>query len=209
MNRREWLEARKKGLGGSDAATALGLNPWKTNVALWEEKTGRRQDEDISDKECVRYGVDCEPLMREMFRLDHPHLRIEHEENAIIQHPEHPQLQASLDGKLWDENERLGILEIKTSSIQSRADRDKWHKQVPQHYFIQLLHYMLVTGAEFAVLKARLRSQWGESLSITEKHYRFERENHEDDIAYLLEKELAFWRFVETDTRPDLILPEI
>ena len=43
MNREEWLKERKKGIGGSDAATVLGKNPWKTNVELWEEKTGRRK----------------------------------------------------------------------------------------------------------------------------------------------------------------------
>ncbi|WP_243546176.1 YqaJ viral recombinase family protein [Pseudodesulfovibrio tunisiensis] len=207
-SRAEWLEARKKGIGGSDAASVLGLNPWKSNVALWEEKTGRAEAEDISDRECVRYGVACEPLMREMFKLDFPEFRVEHEENSIIQHPKYPQLQASLDGQLRDQTGRLGILEIKTTTLNSRADRQQWKNAVPQNYFIQLLHYMLVTGAEFAILKARLRSEWGE-LWITEKHYRFERADHEEDLAYLLEKELAFWRMVETDTRPNLILPEL
>lgn len=208
-SREEWLALRKCGLGGSDASVALGLSQWKTNVELWEEKTGRRDDEDISHKECVKYGVACEPLMREMFKLDYPEFRVKHEENVVLQHPEYPQLQASLDGMLWDQAGRLGILEIKTTTVQRGSDYDKWKDQVPQNYFIQLLHYMLVTGAQFAILKARLKNEWGDAINITEKHYRFERENHEDDIAYLLERELLFWKHVETDTRPDLILPEI
>ena len=40
MNREEWLQARRRGIGGSDAAAVLGLSPWKSNVRLWEEKTG-------------------------------------------------------------------------------------------------------------------------------------------------------------------------
>ena len=40
MTEKEWLEARKSGIGGSDAATILGLNPYKTN------KYGKRKQEE-------------------------------------------------------------------------------------------------------------------------------------------------------------------
>ena len=53
MTREDWLEERKKGIGGSDAATILGLNPYKTTIELWEEKTGRKDAPDISDKPYV------------------------------------------------------------------------------------------------------------------------------------------------------------
>ena len=49
-NRTDWLKARRKGIGGSDAASVLGISPWKSNVQLWEEKTGIAEPEDISDK---------------------------------------------------------------------------------------------------------------------------------------------------------------
>ena len=62
-DRAEWLEARKDGLGASDAAALLGLSPWKTNVQLWEEKCGLVIPEDIGDKPYVRYGNDAEPLL--------------------------------------------------------------------------------------------------------------------------------------------------
>lgn len=45
-----WLESRKKGVGGSDVSTIMGLNKYKTSYQLWMEKTGRMQPEDISDK---------------------------------------------------------------------------------------------------------------------------------------------------------------
>ena len=53
MGRTEWLQERKKGIGGSDAAAILGLNPYMSNVDLWEIKTGRKEQEDISEKEIV------------------------------------------------------------------------------------------------------------------------------------------------------------
>ena len=57
LTREQWLEERKKGIGGSDAATIMGLNPYKTNVDLWEEKTGRKDAEDISDKSYVQRRI--------------------------------------------------------------------------------------------------------------------------------------------------------
>ena len=48
-NREEWLKERKKGIGASEASCIIGVNPWKTNVELWQEKTGQREAEDIGD----------------------------------------------------------------------------------------------------------------------------------------------------------------
>ena len=47
---------RDKYIGGSDAGTILGLNPWKSPYTLWCEKTGLLTPEDISDKEAVWWG---------------------------------------------------------------------------------------------------------------------------------------------------------
>lgn len=48
-SREEWLQGRKNHIGGSDAAACVGLNPYKDNVQLWEEKVGLVLPEDISD----------------------------------------------------------------------------------------------------------------------------------------------------------------
>ena len=39
-SREEWLEARKEGIGASEVATIVGLNPWETPYQLWRRKTG-------------------------------------------------------------------------------------------------------------------------------------------------------------------------
>lgn len=41
MDREQWLEVRKGGIGSSDAAAAVGMNPYKSPLELWLEKTGR------------------------------------------------------------------------------------------------------------------------------------------------------------------------
>jgi predicted phage-related endonuclease len=57
--REEWLARRTGYIGGSDAAAALGLSPWKTNVDLWEEKTGRKPAPDISNNAAVHCGAEA------------------------------------------------------------------------------------------------------------------------------------------------------
>ena len=54
-NRQEWLKARSGRIGGSDASAVIGLNPYLNNVDLWRIKTGQAEQEDISDKDYVRY----------------------------------------------------------------------------------------------------------------------------------------------------------
>ena len=65
LSREEWLELRKKGIGGSDAAAACGLNPWKSKAQLYFEKTGQSV-KDI-DNEILRQGRDLEDYVAKRF----------------------------------------------------------------------------------------------------------------------------------------------
>ena len=75
-SREEWLQGRKNHIGGSDAAACVGLNPYKDNVQLWEEKVGLVLPEDISDKDYVQYGTEAEEYLRALFALDHPEYKV-------------------------------------------------------------------------------------------------------------------------------------
>ncbi len=211
MTRAEWLEERKKGIGGSDAATILGLNPYKTNMQLWEEKTGKRQAEDISEKEYVKYGTNAEDLLRELFKLDYPKYEVKHDENTIIKHPKYPFLFASLDGTLIDkETGEMGILEIKTTNILQSMQKEKWKEKIPDNYYCQVLHYLNVTGYSFVILKAQLKYEYDGEIKLDIRHYKILREEVIEDIKMLEEKEIEFWtKYVETDIRPPLTLPQI
>lgn len=211
MTRAEWLEERKKGIGGSDAATILGLNPYKTNMQLWEEKTGKRQAEDISEKEYVKYGTNAEDLLRELFKLDYPKYEVKHDENTIIKHPKYPFLFASLDGTLIDkETGEMGILEIKTTNILQSMQKEKWKEKIPDNYYCQVLHYLNVTGYSFVILKAQLKYEYDGEIKLDTRHYKILREEVIEDIKMLEEKEIEFWtKYVETDIRPPLTLPQI
>ena len=57
QDRDAWLDVRSHGIGGSDASVIVGLNPWKSLVSLWMEKTGQIEPADLSDNEKVYWGT--------------------------------------------------------------------------------------------------------------------------------------------------------
>lgn len=206
----EWLNNRKKGLGGSDSSIILGISPFKTNIDLWLEKTGQKEPEDISDDEKVKYGHEAEDSIRNLFMLDHPEYELFHDEFMILRSNKYPFLQASLDGELIDTNTgEHGILEIKTTEIMNKQMLDEWKNGIPNHYYTQCLHYLIVTGYEFVWLRAKLKFVWDSNYQEIRDYY-FTRAKVIEDMKYLLNKEKEFWNEnILKGVRPGLILPEI
>ena len=206
-----WLQYRRTFIGGSDASAILGLNPYKTNIEVWQEKTGRIIPQDISDKPYVKYGKEAESHLIALFALDYPQYKVEANTNyKVIHHPKYHFIAGTLDGELTEiETGRRGILEVKTTEILNSMHKEKWNDQVPDNYYVQCLHYLLVTGWEFAILKAQLKTVWGDEVRLTTRHYTIERSEVEADLKYLLEKEIEFWEYVAKDKRPPLVLPPI
>lgn len=211
MNRSEWLEARKKGITGTDASAILGLNPYMTNQECFDLKMGYKQPEDISKKDCVVYGQKSETPLRELFKLDFPQYQVKYKKYDLRINKEHQFLIGSIDGELIDKTTgQHGILEIKTTEILKSMQYEKWNDKVPDNYFCQVLHYLLVTGFDFAILKAQFKSLWNKDLRISVKHYEFRRSNLLNDLNLLKEKEVYFWNEnILKNKRPALILPEI
>ena len=120
-----WLKHRREGLGGSDMATILGLNKYKTPYELWLEKTGREQPVDISDKWAIVKGNALEKELRNRFRSLHPEWECYDGTDKSLVSRNHPFLIASLDGVLYDETRGYGVLEIKTTS--AHRGKTDWH----------------------------------------------------------------------------------
>ncbi len=206
-DRDDWLRNRKR-IGGSDAAAVIGRNPYKTNIELWQEKTGRVEAEDISDRPYVVYGTEAEQYLRELFRLDYPEYDVGYEENNMWINDKYPFAHASLDGWLVDRNGRKGIWECKTTNILQPAQKEKWNGKIPDNYYIQVLHYLMVTEFDFAEVKAQLKYDFGGEIYLQTKHYHIERSEVEDDIRFLEKEERKFWDCVLQDQRPGTILPD-
>lgn len=204
-----WKIQRMKGIGGSDAASILGLNPWKTNTQLYREKVGAEMPPDISDEPAVWYGKNAEIHLIGLFELDYPAYKVEIHPMQILTSKAYPYMQATLDGYLTEQaTEREGILEIKTTTIRNSADADKWRDEIPDNYYCQCLHYLAVTGFDFVKLRALLRHPWGDNFAAI-RDYTIEREEVVDDIEELVTKEKEFWWSVEKKDPPALILPRI
>lgn len=204
-NTPEWLEHRKTGIGGSDAAAILGLSPFKTNVQVWEEKVGIREPDDISENPVVKYGTEAEDPLFRLFCLDHPQYRGWSDKTIVYRRGF---MFSSLDGELEElSSGALGVYEGKTGEIHRKSALEKWNKRVPDYYYVQLLHQLVVTGRSFNVLKAQLKLLYTEDLEIITKHYRYERNALLDDLKYLYCKEHDFWGYVQRKERPPLILP--
>lgn len=193
LPREDWLAVRKQGIGSSDAAAAVGLNPYKSQLELWLEKTGRDANlpkADPHDEESPAYwGNVLEPVVAWHYskRTGNKVRRI----NAVLQHPdpELPWMLANIDREVIG-TEDVQILECKTAGINGAR---LWQEGVPEYVQLQVMHQLAVTGKQAADVAVLLG---GQSLEI----HRIERD--EQMIARLIELERRFWAYVETDTPP-------
>ncbi|MDE6678237.1 MAG: YqaJ viral recombinase family protein [Ruminococcus sp.] len=209
IDREEWLKIRRRGIGGSDAGSAVGMNAYKSNVQLWREKTGREVPEDISDKPAVKFGKQAEKHLREIYRLENPENVVKYSEFGMYFSESMPFMFATLDGEVTTPDGLRGILEIKTTTIQNTRQWNEWDDRIPDSYYIQVLHQLACTGFDFAVVMAYIRyTKDGESRSQI-RQYSIERQQVLTDIEWLKEKEKNFWKYVTENRTPPLILPEI
>lgn len=203
-DRESWLIGRQGGIGASEAASVLGCG-FSTQTQLWKEKTGKAPHADLTDNKRVQYGNDAEPILRALFALQHKtKYEVYYNQYRIYKHDEYPFLTATLDGELKEiDTDRLGVLEIKTAWITSKFDLDQWSGQVPQKYYVQILHQLGVTGASFVVLMAQLIMPDGDSEI---RIYTFERAERETEIQHIISEEIKFWKYVESGEAPPVKL---
>ena len=187
-SRKEWLISREKTIGGSEASSLIGINKYQSLRDLWRKKKKGVVEE--VDNEAVRYGNDCEPILRELFKIKHPNLVVQYKENTTMYSIEYDYMHYSADGLIWD-GARAGILEIKTSFIRNSEMLKDWDNKIPDNYFVQVLHGLIVTGYEFVDLIAELRFMDG-NASI--RQYHIERKEVLDDIEYIIETGHTNWQ---------------
>ena len=191
LSRDEWLDVRKRGIGSSDSSAAIGLNPYKSQLELWLEKTNRDQhlakpnpDDDTAP---VFWGVVLEPVVASQYqRRSGNKVR---KVNAVLQHPEIPWMLANIDREVVGSTD-VQILECKTAGINGAK---LWRDGVPKYVEVQVMHQLAVTGKQAADVAVLLG---GQQLEV----YRIERD--EILIKHLIELERQFWHYVETDTPP-------
>ena len=188
MTRAEWLEARRKGIGGSDAAAIAGLNRWRSPIMVWLEKTG--QVEPKEPGEAAYWGTVLEDVVaREFTKRTGKRVR---RKSGMLHHPEYPFMLANIDRLVVGEPAGL---ECKTTSEYRKGEWGEDGETLPPEYLIQVQHYMAVTGYDSWYLAVLI----GGNKFI---HFRVDRD--QEMIDYLIKIESDFWKLVEDGTPPPM-----
>lgn len=191
LERADWLEVRKTGIGGSDAAAAVGLSPYKSQLELWMEKTGRDAELSKPDPdnttEPVYWGTLLEPIVAAAYTKQTGN-RVR-KVNAVLQHPDIPFMLANLD------REVIGVPGVRILECKTAGDFGArlWREGVPEYIQLQVQHQLAVTGNQTADLAVLI---CGQSLEV----HRIQRDD--ELIARLIPLEAKFWEYVTSDTPP-------
>ena len=184
----DWLEYRKRGIGGSDASIVCGISRYKSPVQLWMEKTDQIPPQEAG--EAAYWGNQLEALVREEFsRRTGIEVR---QVKQLLQSEEHPFMLANLDGVCESSDYGTCIFEAKTASSFKAGE---WEDAIPDEYYLQIQHYMAVTGycaAYIAVLIGGNTFRW----KLIERD--------EEMISMLIAFEAVFWDHVQNLTPPPL-----
>ena len=144
----EWLEWRRRGIGGSDAAAILGVSPFATARDLYYDKLKVISYEDgESNWVAKKVGHLLEDLVAEIFHVK-TGFRI-YQVKKMFYHPVYTYMLADIDYFIELPNGKTAILEIKTTNYNAK---DHWwcdgQEIVPINYEIQGRHYMCVMNID-------------------------------------------------------------
>ena len=117
LPREQWLEYRRKGIGGSDAAAVLGISPFRTGRDLYYDKLNIVTADDAENWVQLEVGTLLEPLVAKIFA--HKTGYKIYRRPFMFQHPLYPWMLADLDYMVELPDGTTAILEIKTSATRS------------------------------------------------------------------------------------------
>lgn len=147
LPREQWLEYRRKGIGGSDAAAVLGISPFRTGRDLYYDKLNIVTADDAENWVQLEVGTLLEPLVAKIFA--HKTGYKIYRRPFMFQHPLYPWMLADLDYMVDLPDGTTAILEIKTTNYNAK---DNWwyngEEIVPIYYESQGRHYMAVMNID-------------------------------------------------------------
>jgi|TARA_Y100000310_G_scaffold99_1_gene113 putative phage-type endonuclease len=132
MNHQKWLDLRRGYIGASDAGAVLGFNPYRSAVDVYLDKIG--QSDNLDDNLSMLIGREMEPTIKKLFE-DYENVKVRND-NKIRLDDQYEFLGTNLDGVVVGETVPV---EYKTAAV--------WD-EIPDYYFCQIQHQMMVTGAE-------------------------------------------------------------
>lgn len=146
--REQWLAQRKKVIGGTDISAILGMNPWKSPLSVYLDKTG--VGDGIVENEAMEWGKRLELLIAQKYAEAYDCIVTPGE---FLLHPEYPYFGGTPDFIVtWKDGLGEALckgLEIKTADIRFQRDwGEPGTDEVPDHYLLQCQWYLMLTGYE-------------------------------------------------------------
>jgi putative phage-type endonuclease len=184
MPKDEWLKLRKQGIGGSDAGAVIGVNPYKSPVSVYIDKTS----EDISYNQNfkMKKGNKFKKFIADEF-TDVTGNKVR-KINKMLKNEKYPYAIANIDRKVVGEK---AFLICKTTDSFAKKD---WKDSIPKYYEVQCHHYMAITGATHCYVAVLIGN---EEVVI----HKLDRD--EEEIENLMSMEREFWEnHVEKDIIP-------
>lgn len=191
----EWLDYRRRGIGGSDVSIIYGVSHFRCNRDLYYDKVGIKPLREVEDNTWLQkeMGHVLEDLVAKVFAKK-TGLKV-FEIKKMFSHPDFPFMLADVDRFVIDVDGRKGILECKTTNYQNR---DAWADgKFPYQYELQIRHYMAVMNLDFVYIACL----WGNS----ENDFAYRKITRDYDFEdEIIEAEEYFWKeFVEKRVEPE------
>lgn len=186
ISHEEWLDLRKKSIGGSDSATCAGMNQYSSLLSLYADKKGLSKPKETS--EAMRLGTDLEQYVAERF-MEKTGKKVRND-FFMYMDDEYDFITANIDRRVVGENAGL---ECKTMGNAGGYDLNAG--EIPSHYFCQVQHYMMVMGFDMVYLAV---------LVLQRGLYVVEVKRDDNFIKSLREAEIRFWTHnIEKDIMPE------
>jgi putative phage-type endonuclease len=179
MRQSKLLKDRQTGIGGSDSAAILGVDPYRTILDVYYEKRGELGPKE--DNKDMKRGRLLEDDIATLFSEDTGAKLIR--DRSLRRHPACDYIIGHIDRRIMSMpgEEGQGIFEAKAPRS---FQYPKWKEFAPDEVYVQVQHYMGVFNLNYAYACA-----W---LGATDlKYHRVPRDN--DFIALMFEREQHFW----------------
>lgn len=140
ISTKEWEHIRRYSIGGSEAATVLGLSHFQTPRSLYFEKKAPVPDErSLGSQHILDYGHYLEPHI--VHSIASTIGAVLYPEHRMFAHKDYPFITCNPDGILMFSDGHLALFEAKTAY---RMKRDDWKMGIPDYYEPQPRQYLEV-----------------------------------------------------------------
>ena len=188
ITKKEWLEYRRRGIGGSDAGVIFNASKWKSRRELYFDKRGYSSDEEPENWFSLDAGNVMEPLIRKLYSQKTGYTVFK--DTWQYRHPLYPFMLADADFFFYDKEGNLCGGEIKTTDPNNL---DQWNPgivgeegRLPITYEFQVRHYMCVFNIDRWDVICSYGYNAEKSIIVT-----VYRDLEFEEI--LIEEEKAFW----------------